>query len=122
MFRRVLRTVAVLGTRGGEEERVVTKQDRTTWQGSTPPSLIQQRMEIDRGRSNGWVTLWCGIVYLALSAFRLPSGVNLVFVVLALGAVVVIGMGVWSIRRARRTLAAFEAEHGTGAGKQDPIP
>jgi hypothetical protein len=100
----------------------VTTRDRTAWQGSTPPSLIQQRMDIDRVRTRGLVGMWFGTVAFAVwLALLVRSGYDVLYVPQVVLSALIIGMGVWESRKHKRRLAAFEAEHGTDAGKQDPI-
>lgn len=101
---------------------MVSDNDRSAWQGSTPPSLIQQRMQIDRARTGSVVLVVMGVVWAALGTVRfVDSGPSWLVVSQAVIAAGLFVWGVVSARRARRTLAAFEAEYGRDAGKQDPI-
>jgi hypothetical protein len=98
------------------------KPDRTAWQGSTPPSLIQQRMQIDRRRTGGLVPIWVGTAWMALGVARLLAvGVDAFGILQAIGGAFCVGLGVLATKRHKRELAAFEAEHGRDAGTQKPI-
>lgn len=89
--------------------------------GASPPSLIQQRMEIDRARIAAvWMTV-AGALFLFSSIAQLASSTGSPFLpwylgVIALPAVVI---GVAQIVRARARMARFEAQHGEGAGLRD---
>jgi hypothetical protein len=86
------------------------------------PSLIQQRISIDRGRAVGVVMVVvfglfavAGVVLLVSdpgNAFRWSSeGLSVLLVVLGIGRLV----------RSNRRRARFEAEHGRDAGRQTPV-
>jgi hypothetical protein len=79
-------------------------------------------MEIDRARTGSVVLVVMGVVWASLATVRfVDSGPSWLVVS---QAVIAAGLFVWGVvaaRRARRTLAAFEAEHGRDAGRQDPI-
>lgn len=83
------------------------------------PSLIQQRMAIERIRvralwivSGSGLLLVMGVVLVFTGSFSLFSAVSLV---IWAGGVL---SGIAEIRRFRQALREFEAEHGPGAGKQ----
>jgi Flp pilus assembly protein TadB len=100
----------------------VAKRDRTAWQGSTPPSLIQQRMDIDRGRTRSLTMIWFGAALVLLGTVRLLGSSTEVLAFLQTAvAIVLVGAGAFRLKRTNQELAAFEAEHGKDAGKQDPI-
>jgi hypothetical protein len=88
------------------------------------PSLIQQRMAIDRQRIIALVMSGLAVLYLGLTVFILISSLGSPPPSLLLNgtlSVVWTAGGVWSYLDARKKLRAFEAEHGVGAGKQKPV-
>jgi hypothetical protein len=81
-------------------------------------SIVRQRQLIDSQRKWGIAMLVIGIVGMGVAALSLLDGT------LPLGAVlfvILLVTGVTRIRAAGRALAAFETEHGAGAGVQQPI-
>ncbi|ROQ41117.1 hypothetical protein EDF46_0488 [Frondihabitans sp. PhB188] len=87
------------------------------------PSLIQQRMAIDRRRNYGLFALIGGFVFLVLSLGELiASGSSRWFAWAYLAmAVFWIVVGLRERIVGTRRLAAFEAEHGVGAGVQQSV-
>ena len=87
------------------------------------PSLIQQRMRLDRELVWGLWTSCVGALFGALQLTNLlfkdsPS----VFAWLALiGWAGITAAGVVSFRKARRARARFKAEHGKAAGRQQSL-
>ncbi|PCE15401.1 hypothetical protein AUC47_13970 [Microbacterium sp. SZ1] len=83
------------------------------------PSLIQQRMALDRQRNLAIIFL---IVFGFNAAWWLARGTldngGVISWILASLFVIVVAMSVHSLLSARRKLRAFEAEHGPGAGKR----
>lgn len=87
------------------------------------PSLIQQRMRLDRERVWGLWTLCGGAVLGTLQVVNLrvadPASV---WVWLALlGWTGIAAAGVFRFLKARRARARFEAEHGKDAGRQQSL-
>jgi hypothetical protein len=100
----------------------VKKSDPIGWQGSTPPSLIQQRMAIDRVRTRGMVAIWSGAALLALGIAQFAiSDVRFFDLLPVVVAGILIGVGIWEIGRYKRRIAAFEDKHGERAGSQDTV-
>jgi hypothetical protein len=100
----------------------VKKSDPTGWQGSAPPSLLQQRMEIDRIRTHGLFGVWGGAVLLTIWLVQLViSGFDALYLIQVVLAGAIICMGLRQIVRHKRTIAAFKTEHGELAGTQNPI-
>jgi hypothetical protein len=88
------------------------------------PSLIQQRMAIDRQRLYARVTLGLGVLWMISTVFTLARwGDSWLVALICSVFVAVLGTagGAWSYLDARKKLRAFEAEHGIGAGKQKPV-
>ncbi|MFJ4173430.1 hypothetical protein [Microbacterium sp. NPDC089696] len=83
------------------------------------PSLIQQRMTLERARNYSIVMT---VVFGANAAWWLARGLfdggDVIFWVLAGLFAIVVVMGAFSLVSARRKLRAFEAEHGPDAGKR----
>jgi hypothetical protein len=85
------------------------------------PSLIQQRMEIDRARIAAvWMTV-TGVFFLIGSVAQFAASAGSSFApwylgVIALPAIVI---GVVQIVRARARMARFEEQHGAGAGRRE---
>ncbi|ROQ31022.1 hypothetical protein EDF46_3534 [Frondihabitans sp. PhB188] len=84
------------------------------------PSVIQQRIAIDRMRVIGTI-LFCvglvlGAVYLVLVAINHTS--SSIRILALFGWFVIALSGLRQRRQAQRRLIAFEAENGVGAGKQ----
>ena len=84
------------------------------------PSLIQQRMSIDRIRVRAlWIISVSGILLVMGGALALSGSLSLFsavsLVIWASGVV----CGIAELQRFRRTLRAFAAEHGPGAGEDD---
>jgi hypothetical protein len=86
-------------------------------------SLVRQRQVIERERIIGTLFMGLGGVYaLLLVAILLDGagvGPSLAFNGLMFASFFVVGFR--QVRKARRDLAAFEAEHGVGAGVQQPL-
>lgn len=83
-------------------------------------SLIQQRMSIDRQRTQGWVLFGFGAVLGALSLIEIAIDHDVSWFRWA-GLVVMAGLALSGLRmrhQSERRRAAFEAEHGANAGKQ----
>jgi len=85
-------------------------------------SLIQQRHSIDRVRVRALVALVCGVALLGLGVVLLgfaeqPS--RGLFQVIP--GVAALGYSAANFFRHRKLIRAFEDEHGTDAGRQDPI-
>lgn len=84
-------------------------------------SLIRQRQRLVGERNRAIVFVVFGLTSLGFSATSSmftqvltalgPAGIGLVFT----------AIGIVRLRAAHRNLAAFETEHGVGAGKQAPI-
>ncbi|MGQ2914551.1 hypothetical protein [Microbacterium aurantiacum] len=85
------------------------------------PSLIQQRMALDRQRLHArWMLLWgYALVYFGVTLYW--TGSSWFTVLYFLFALVVVAFGIIRVRAARRDRIAFETEHGPDAGKQDPV-
>ena len=85
------------------------------------PSLIRQRMSLDRQRLRArWMLLWgFALVYFGVTLHLSAS--NWFAVPYLLFTLVVVAFGIIRVRTARRDRIAFEAEHGPDAGKQDPV-
>jgi len=85
-------------------------------------SLIQQRMEIDRGLKSG--RLWTGFGALYV-VFCVVVGASYEFKLLAVLQLLLGGYfilhGVRIFRTARRSESLFTSEHGEEAGKQEPV-
>jgi hypothetical protein len=86
-------------------------------------SLVRQRQVMERERIIGTLLMGFAGVYLLFFVALLVDGDGLrptdVF-----SALLFAGLGITGLRqvlKARRDLAAFEAEHGAGAGVQQPI-
>jgi hypothetical protein len=85
-------------------------------------SLVRQRQVIERERIIGTLIMGLAGVYLLFLVALLGDGglqptaafTGLLFATLGI-------TGFRQVRKARRDLAAFEAEHGVGAGAQQPI-
>jgi ABC-type nickel/cobalt efflux system permease component RcnA len=82
--------------------------------------LIQQRLALGRERVFAIAAMVIGGVGMALVVVTLVTGsAETWFPWIQAAAWLLIGAGgVWSMRRYRRRMAAFEAEHGPDAGKQ----
>jgi hypothetical protein len=86
-------------------------------------SLIQQRMELDRLKRRWWVSFGLGLLFTFVGVMSIIRGEFDLFSSLQLGGgVFLFALAIFELRRARRAEAAFEAEHGKGAGVQDVIP
>lgn len=100
----------------------MNSNDRTGWQGSTPPSLIQQRMDIDRVRTRGLIGIWGGVAFFVFWLAQLGiSGFNALYLLQLTAAIILLGVGAKALAEHKRKIASFEAKNGVGAGKQDPI-
>jgi hypothetical protein len=98
------------------------KSDPIGWQGSAPPSLVQQRMEIDRIRTHGLSGIWGGAILLVIWLVQLVvSGFDALYLFQVVLAGAIIGLGLRQTARHKRTIAAFKTEHGELAGIQNPI-
>jgi hypothetical protein len=85
-------------------------------------TLIQQRMVLDRQRGRARLQLGLGAFFalLAAIAFGRDADAWVPWGYLVIG--VVAGLLAWrQLRAARRAIRAFEAEHGAGAGVQEPL-
>lgn len=85
-------------------------------------SLIQQRIAIDRQRTFGVVFLSLAGALFLIGAFSLATNPEREFLwtgVIIFGANTV--LGVITLVSASFKRRAFEAEHGTRAGKQSPV-
>lgn len=84
------------------------------------PSLIQQRMAIERGRGSAIAMMIGFSLIAAYWLYRaLFEGGDGMFWVFAVGGLIVVVMSGFSLASIRRKLRAFEAEHGPDAGKQN---
>ena len=85
------------------------------------PSLIQQRMALDRQRLQArWMLLWgFALVYFGVTLYLVAF--SWLPVPYFLFALVVVTFGIIRVRAARRDRIAFETEHGPDAGRQDPV-
>jgi hypothetical protein len=96
------------------------KLDPIGWHGSTPPSLIQQRMAIDRTRTRGLFEVCGGSALLAIGVAQLTIVEVDVFDLLqTVVAVTFIALGIRDIAQHKRQIADFEGKHGKKAGSQD---
>lgn len=85
-------------------------------------SLIQQRIAIDRTRVFGIVGISVGATgFVLMSVFALVEALPWSSWIPVFIWLVIVGGGVDNLRKARRRLRAFEAEHGAGAGEQTPL-
>lgn len=85
------------------------------------PSLIQQRMALDRQRLHArWMLCWgYALVFFGVTLYvSEPSWFDVLYILFAL---VFVAAGVIWVLAARRDRIAFETEHGPDAGKQDPV-
>lgn len=86
--------------------------------GGPEPSLVQQRMALERRRNGGVYTLVFSSVMTVgwIVAFLLdaPAGLWRVLSIIVFAAGVIVG--IVETRRARRALRAFEDRHGPDAG------
>lgn len=86
------------------------------------PSLIQQRMRLDRDRTAAIWTIVAAVVYIPLSVVGLVDDPTdlLRWAMIVIGTMALV-YGFVSLRRARRRTREFEAEHGTDAGRQASV-
>ncbi|HEV7951277.1 MAG TPA: hypothetical protein VGP24_16060 [Glaciihabitans sp.] len=79
-------------------------------------------MEIDRVRTRGLFGIWGGLALLALWFTQLAIvEFDVLHSVLVILAGMMIGTRIREFTRYKRRRAAFELEHGEGAGTQDPL-
>jgi hypothetical protein len=83
------------------------------------PSLIQQRMALERSRTGAVWTIVLSVFWQVMGVVRIASDDTLWLDggYLVLGVVFAV-LGVRQLRAARRAFHLFEAEHGPGAGRQ----
>ena len=81
-------------------------------------SIVRQRQLIEGQRTSGIVMAVIGLLGVGFGILTILDGASLWGAVVSATLLVT---GVMRIRAAVRTLAAFEAEHGVGAGVQQPI-
>jgi Flp pilus assembly protein TadB len=88
---------------------------------SNKPSLLMQRMALDRTRVLALLLIVAAALFLALSLIIVFVGDSLwTWVsVLVFGALLI--TGVRNLTMARARIAKFESENGPDAGKQKPI-
>jgi hypothetical protein len=85
-------------------------------------SLIRQRMELDRQRRSARSQLGLAVVWVLLGALMFGSDRNSWLPWVYVGLALLTGLVGWrQLMSARRALDAFEAEHGPGAGVQNPL-
>ncbi|MET2010156.1 hypothetical protein ABXJ56_01265 [Microbacterium chocolatum] len=85
------------------------------------PSLIQQRMALDRQRTQArWMLIW-GCASTVSTATLLITHASWFAALGVFCAVAIIATGAASFLTARRNRIAFETAHGPDAGKQDPV-
>ncbi|GAA1845763.1 hypothetical protein [Agromyces salentinus] len=82
------------------------------------PSLIMQRMAIERVRIFGIGLLGLSIVGTVFGVVQLIAGGGWIFVLQLVIGAVLIGFASWQLRTARQRLSEFEARNGRDAGKQ----
>lgn len=79
-------------------------------------------MEIDRVRTKGLFALWGGgALFLLWLAQLAISGFNALYLLQLVIAISVVIFGARALGDHRHKIQAFEAEHGVGAGRQDPL-
>ncbi|MCR2799614.1 hypothetical protein QNO21_10810 [Microbacterium sp. zg-Y818] len=84
-------------------------------------SLKQQRLQIEAKRSTGVLFCVLGAIMAAVSLVSLLSDPqNIGGWLSALTPFLLGGLGIFNLVTYRKELRAFEAEHGEGAGRQDP--
>jgi heme/copper-type cytochrome/quinol oxidase subunit 3 len=85
-------------------------------------SLIQQRMAIDRSRHWALAMIVFGVCIVAVGVMDWEhAGQSPLEYSRMLFSVAFLAVGVYRLGRARRAMASFEAQHGDGAGKQEPV-
>ncbi|MCR2791802.1 hypothetical protein NQ156_01850 [Microbacterium sp. zg.Y625] len=85
-------------------------------------SLKQQRLQIEAKRSTGVLFCVLGAIMAAVSLWvLLGDPQNIGGWLSAVTPLILIPLGVFNLVTYRRELAAFEAEHGEDAGRQDPV-
>jgi hypothetical protein len=85
-------------------------------------SLIQQRSELDRQRGRARIPLALAVVWVFLGTLMVWATASpwIPWAYFAVG--VLSALHGWSqLKAVRRAVAAFEAEHGPGAGVQKPL-
>lgn len=90
------------------------------------PSLIRQRQDLDSRRFRALFVVVVGVVGIVAQVVGLfgdlDDGFWLALRWVFIGLLVLfIGMGIRQLRKVRVARVAFESEHGTDAGRQQPI-
>lgn len=79
------------------------------------PSLMQQRMAIERIRTSAFIWLSFGGCWLIIALIQVAMSGALLYLVLGAGWIVI---GAIYLRRYRREIKAFTVENGVDAGRR----
>ena len=82
------------------------------------PSLVMQRIALNRERIGGWTYLSVGVVGIILALIVVVSSGNLVMAFTLVIWIGLVGVGAWRLITYRRRRLRFEAENGVDAGRQ----